>query len=63
MHRDIKLANILIHFPQQHQLLGLTKQEKMIFLENVDLITTDFIVKIADFGLAKKFSKPELAKR
>lgn len=32
IHRDIKLANILLHFPDKPELEGLTKQQKRAFL-------------------------------
>jgi serine/threonine protein kinase len=54
VHRDIKLANILIHFPEYPKLLGLGRSQKMKFLKDIDLMNTKFEIKIADFGLAKR---------
>ena len=52
IHRDVKLANILLHFPDKPELEGLTKQQKRAFLHSVDLTRVDFQVKISDFGLS-----------
>ena len=49
MHRDLKLDNILVHFPD--------RKEQVIDLKNVDLETERFIVKIADLGYAREFKK------
>jgi serine/threonine protein kinase len=51
LHRDLKLANILLHFPT------MTGKEDLItkqWLTDVDLETTPFIAKIADLGFALK---------
>ena len=53
LHRDLKLENMLIHFPNVN-LLEYTTDKKREFLKNVDLKKEKFIVKIADLGLAKK---------
>ena len=50
MHRDLKLANILIHFPQYDD----PSQEDML---EMDLETVDFCVKIADLGYARELTK------
>ena len=42
IHRDVKLANILLHFPDKPELEGLTKQQKRAFLHSVDLTRIDF---------------------
>ena len=52
IHRDVKLANILLHFPDKPDLEGLTKQQKKAFLQSVDLTRIEFQVKISDFGLS-----------
>lgn len=52
IHRDMKLANILLHFPDKPELEGLTRQQKKAFLYSVDLTRIDFQVKISDFGLS-----------
>ena len=52
IHRDMKLANILLHFPDKPELESLTKQHKRAFLQTVDLTRIEFQVKISDFGLS-----------
>ena len=42
IHRDMKLANILLHFPDKPELEGLTKQQKKAFLYSVDLTRIEF---------------------
>lgn len=55
IHRDLKLQNIMLHFPDETEnLMKMTKDEKKRFLKNVDLDSTRFEVKIADFGFSKK---------
>ena len=54
MHRDLKLDNILIHFPDRTT--DLTAEE----IEEIDLEHENFVVKIADLGYAREFkSDPE----
>ena len=53
LHRDLKLENILLHFPGNKDLLNKDKETRKKFLEKVDLRDTEFLVKIADLGLAK----------
>ena len=48
----MKLANILLHFPDKPDLEGLNKAQKKAFLNMVDLTRIDFQVKISDFGLS-----------
>ena len=52
IHRDMKLANILLHFPDYPELDSMSKLEKRAFLEKVDLGTANFEAKISDFGLS-----------
>jgi serine/threonine protein kinase len=52
IHRDMKLANILLHFPDKMDLEGLTRPQKKSFLASVDLTRVKFQVKISDFGLS-----------
>ena len=55
IHRDLKLVNIMLHFPgEDDKLLQMTKGERRKFLKNVDLDSTNFEIKIADFGFSKK---------
>ena len=37
--------------------MDMPKDEKKLFLKNVDLLTTDFEVKLADFGLSKQLNE------
>ncbi len=58
IHRDLKLQNIMLHFPDnQEQLMNMNKDEKRRFLRSVDLLSTRFEVKIADFGFSKKLKQ------
>jgi len=55
IHRDLKLQNIMLHFPDDNEkLLLLNKEEKKAFLKDVDLNKINFEIKIADFGFSKK---------
>jgi serine/threonine protein kinase len=61
IHRDLKLANVLIHFPDFPIEIPEEYQEDMSarleylksFLGQVDLFNNHFEVKLADFGFAK----------
>lgn len=49
VHRDLKLDNIVIFFPNLGcQLAARDKQ-------NIDLEKEEFVVKLADFGFARQF--------
>ena len=52
IHRDLKAANIFLHFPDNPELKALSKYQKIAFLANIDLTKTNFQVKISDFGLS-----------
>ena len=54
IHRDLKLNNVMLHFPDQLDLNLKSKEERTHFLENVDLDATNFEIKIADFGFSKQ---------
>lgn len=55
MHRDLKLQNIMIHFPRKSDaLLKMDSLKKQQFLASVDLEREEFEVKIADFGFSKR---------
>jgi len=50
----------MVHFiGKTTYLMDMQKDEKKAFLRNVDLTTTDFEIKIADFGLSKKVKSKE----
>lgn len=51
MHRDMKLDNILVHFPNR-------PNTKTVSYDTVDLENEVFIVKIADLGYAREFKNP-----
>ena len=58
IHRDIKLSNILIKFP------NIIRKNKSEFIDINDLDESDFLsseLKIIDFGLSKKLDPNELA--
>ena len=52
LHRDIKLENILIHFPDE-DLFEKDNSQVYKFIRAVDLTKTRFEVKICDLGFAK----------
>ena len=62
IHRDLKLANVLIHFPEIpveipeecHDDMSARLEYLKSFLGQVDLFNTEFEVKLADFGFAKQ---------
>ena len=55
IHRDLKLQNIMLHFPDQSEkILAMNKEQRKRFLKEVDLTTERFEIKIADFGFSKK---------
>ena len=55
LHRDLKPENLLLHFPN-HELHLASKEEFRNFLRNLDLLNEPFILKIGDFGFAKKLN-------
>lgn len=68
MHRDLKLANILVHFPGKTQeLVGILGQPQKKahtdeLLKNIDLCASKgcFQVKIADLGFARELKYEEV---
>lgn len=55
LHRDLKLQNIIINFPDDtEKILAMSKDQKKAYLRDIDLLTTNFEIKIADFGFSKK---------
>lgn len=58
IHRDLKLANILLHFPN-HDLHSLSKQARKDFIRGTNLCEIDFEIKISDFGFAKIQKPPK----
>ena len=59
MHRDLKLDNILIHFPNRSNFEPLTQK----VLKKVDLMNEDFVIKIADLGFAREINMESGEKR
>jgi serine/threonine protein kinase len=53
IHRDVKLANILLNFPNNPELNNMDKNQKIAFLKKFDFTRgDDFKCVIADFGLS-----------
>eukprot|EP00347_Sterkiella_histriomuscorum_P003162 403365355 len=52
-HRDLKLANVLLEFPDQPDLINFSREEKQQFLLKFDFSKDNFAVKISDFGFAR----------
>ena len=52
IHRDMKLANMLLNFPDYPELATMNRKRKRAFLKTVDLMKVRFSVKISDFGLS-----------
>jgi hypothetical protein len=45
----------MLHFPKMsRKLLAMSKDQKKLFLRDVDLTTEEFEIKIADFGFSKR---------
>ena len=60
IHRDLKLQNIMLHFPEEtERLLNMSSDERKRWLTQVDLSQTAFEIKIADFGFSKKLKKKD----
>jgi len=59
MHRDLKLDNILIHFPDRDNIKNMTNEE----LKSIDLLTEKFVVKIADLGFAREIDDDSQKRR
>ena len=64
IHRDLKLQNVMLHFPHESEkLLHMSKEQKKKFYRSVDFDKMDFEIKIADFGFSKKLkSKSQINK-
>jgi serine/threonine protein kinase len=67
MHRDLKLANILVNFPSEDlnfphekkpELRAKLLKEK---LKNMNLLQANIEVKIADLGFARELSYEDLS--
>ena len=52
IHRDMKLANIVLHFPDRPEMIKMNRTDKKKFLSTVDFTKENFFAKIADFGLS-----------
>ena len=50
LHRDLKLANIFLHFPD---MVGKEDQIDKKWLKRVDLNTQRFEIKVGDLGFSK----------
>lgn len=68
MHRDLKLANILMHFPNSDEFnfdhIKDEHERKFAFqqkLKNTNLLSTDFFIKIADLGFAREMGYEDLS--
>jgi serine/threonine protein kinase len=56
IHRDIKLPNIMLHFPDNAELDQMPNRDKQRFLAVVDLTRVRFQAKICDFGLSTVYT-------
>ncbi len=56
VHRDLKLDNILVSFPNLGE--SLSKAD----LKNIDMETEEFVIKIADLGYSRALDDNEKAK-
>ena len=52
IHRDMKLANILLNFPDSPEVETMSKNDKRAFLMTADLTKINFQAMISDFGLS-----------
>jgi serine/threonine protein kinase len=52
IHRDMKLANILLNFPDSPEVETMSKNDKRAFLMTADLTKIKFQAMISDFGLS-----------
>ena len=52
-HRDLKLENILIHFPDEMFIYS-SRDDKIKFLSTFSFADTKYVIKIADLGFAKQ---------
>jgi len=59
MHRDLKLDNILIHFPNRSNFEPLTQRQ----LKKMNLLDEEFVIKIADLGFAREINMTDGEKR
>ena len=67
VHRDLKLANILLHFPNLDlsypEIKDPYQKKKAVEekLKNIDLVNSGLQVKIADLGFARELNHEDLA--
>ena len=59
MHRDLKLDNILIHFPDRDNFTKITDTD----LKEMDLMKEKFVIKIADLGFAREIEDDDKKRR
>ena len=56
LHRDIKLADVMLHFPDMPHLDELSPFMKRQFMKKVNLTQTPFEIKISNFGFSMQAS-------
>ncbi len=62
MHRDLKLANIMVHFPDlPDDYCTKNMETRQEYLKKVILNHTNVICKISDLGFARKLDEHSLA--
>lgn len=67
MHRDLKLANILLHFPNEDfdTRVFANQTEKIDYvnakMKTIDLVDSDMIIKIADLGFSRELSLDDMS--
>lgn len=47
----------MLHFPNNEELINMSKPERNAWLKKIDLTKIVFEVKIADFGFSKKLKR------
>jgi len=47
----------MLHFPNNEELINMSKSERNAWLKKIDLTKIAFEVKIADFGFSKKLKR------
>ena len=52
IHRDIKLANVLLHFPDNPEVDSMSRSDKFAFVKQFNFSTGSFKAVLSDFGLS-----------